>query len=76
MNQRLGAAATDSRRTDGGAADRPRARSRDNLLLSDDFGEENCCPGRCLGYVTHTLSAVWPGLDIRLADKLVVKNVG
>uniref|UniRef100_A0A8D3CTN7 Transient receptor potential cation channel subfamily C member 6 n=1 Tax=Scophthalmus maximus TaxID=52904 RepID=A0A8D3CTN7_SCOMX len=29
----------------------PRARSRDNLLMCDDFGEENCCPGRCLGYI-------------------------
>ncbi|KAI3373655.1 hypothetical protein L3Q82_022248 [Scortum barcoo] len=27
----------------------PRARSRDNLLAYDDFGEENCCSGRCLG---------------------------
>lgn len=73
MNQRLAAATTDSPRTVGGAADSPRARSRDNLLLSDDFGEENCCSGRCLGYVTHT---VWSGFDKRLADELVMKNVG
>uniref|UniRef100_A0A1A8ADJ9 Transient receptor potential cation channel, subfamily C, member 6a n=1 Tax=Nothobranchius furzeri TaxID=105023 RepID=A0A1A8ADJ9_NOTFU len=26
-----------------------RARSRDNLLSYDDFGEEFCCAGRCLG---------------------------
>ncbi|KAG7466561.1 short transient receptor potential channel 3-like [Solea senegalensis] len=28
----------------------PRARSRDNLLMFDDFGDENCCPGRCLSH--------------------------
>lgn len=76
MNQRLAAGATDSLRTVGGAADSPRARSRDNLLLSDDFGEENCCSGRFLGYVTHALSAVFLGFDSRLADELVMKNVG
>ncbi|XP_056141340.1 short transient receptor potential channel 6a [Lampris incognitus] len=27
-----------------------RVRSRDNLLTCDDFGEENCCPGHCLGH--------------------------
>lgn len=32
-------------------SDSPKARSRDNLLMCDDFGEENCCSGRCLGYV-------------------------
>ncbi|XP_042355964.1 LOW QUALITY PROTEIN: short transient receptor potential channel 6a [Plectropomus leopardus] len=33
-----------------GYSDSPRARSRDNLLVYDDFGEENCCSGRCLGH--------------------------
>ncbi|CAK6953865.1 short transient receptor potential channel 6a [Scomber scombrus] len=33
-----------------GYIDSPRARSRDNLLMYDDFGEENCCSGRCLGH--------------------------
>ncbi|XP_060910857.1 short transient receptor potential channel 6a [Labrus mixtus] len=28
----------------------PRARSRDNLLMYDDFGEESCFTGRCLGH--------------------------
>ncbi|XP_029303996.1 short transient receptor potential channel 6a isoform X2 [Cottoperca gobio] len=32
-----------------GRTDSPRAWSRDNLLMCDDFGEENCCSGRCLG---------------------------
>lgn len=32
-----------------GYSDSPRARSRDNLLMYDDFGEETCCSGRCLG---------------------------
>ncbi|XP_014900486.1 short transient receptor potential channel 6a [Poecilia latipinna] len=32
-----------------GDTDRSRARSRDNLLLYDDFGEEYCCAGQCLG---------------------------
>ncbi|MEQ2231844.1 hypothetical protein ILYODFUR_004838 [Ilyodon furcidens] len=32
-----------------GNADRTGARSRDNLLLYDDFGEEYCCAGQCLG---------------------------
>ncbi|KAI4814174.1 hypothetical protein KUCAC02_003380 [Chaenocephalus aceratus] len=30
-------------------SDSPRVRSRDNLLVCEDFGEENCCSGRCLG---------------------------
>ncbi|XP_047463495.1 short transient receptor potential channel 6a [Mugil cephalus] len=34
----------------GGCTDSPRARSRDNLLMYDDFGEEYCCTGRCLGH--------------------------
>ncbi|CAI5643592.1 short transient receptor potential channel 6a isoform X1 [Oreochromis niloticus] len=33
-----------------GYSDSPRARSRDNLLMYDDFGEETCCSGRCLGH--------------------------
>ncbi|XP_008276990.1 short transient receptor potential channel 6a [Stegastes partitus] len=33
-----------------GYADSPRARSRDNLLMCDDLGEEYCCSGRCLGH--------------------------
>ncbi|XP_045895202.1 short transient receptor potential channel 6a isoform X1 [Micropterus dolomieu] len=33
-----------------GYTDSPRARSRDNLLMYDDFGEENCCSGRCLSH--------------------------
>ncbi|XP_068188253.1 short transient receptor potential channel 6a isoform X2 [Antennarius striatus] len=32
-----------------GFTDSPRGQSRDNLLMFDDFGEENCCTGRCLG---------------------------
>ncbi|XP_024921725.1 short transient receptor potential channel 6a isoform X2 [Cynoglossus semilaevis] len=32
----------------GVRANGPRARSRDNLLTYDEFGEENCCSGRCL----------------------------
>ncbi|TWW74718.1 Short transient receptor potential channel 6 [Takifugu flavidus] len=38
-----------SNRPPAGYSDSPRARSRDNLLMCDDFGEENCCSGRCLG---------------------------
>uniref|UniRef100_A0A8C5D8T0 Short transient receptor potential channel 6-like n=1 Tax=Gouania willdenowi TaxID=441366 RepID=A0A8C5D8T0_GOUWI len=38
--------------------DSPRARSRDNLLACDDFGEEYCCSGRCLGQLMARLSAV------------------
>ncbi|MEQ2159002.1 hypothetical protein GOODEAATRI_017999 [Goodea atripinnis] len=44
-----------------GNADRTGARSRDNLLLYDDFGEEYCCAGQCLGsdrQLTARLSAV------------------
>ncbi|XP_072231484.1 short transient receptor potential channel 6a [Leuresthes tenuis] len=33
-----------------GDTDNPRARSRDNLLMYDDFVEEYGCPGRCLGH--------------------------
>ncbi|KAM8835040.1 short transient receptor potential channel 6a [Synchiropus picturatus] len=33
-------------------ADSPRDRSRDNLLMYDDFSEENSCPGRCLSHWT------------------------
>ncbi|XP_044079292.1 short transient receptor potential channel 6a isoform X3 [Siniperca chuatsi] len=40
-----------------GSTDSPRARSRDNLLMYDDFGEENCCPGRCLGF-SHDVTPV------------------
>ncbi|XP_075887534.1 short transient receptor potential channel 6a [Nelusetta ayraudi] len=61
MNQRLAAAPADSRRAVGGTGDSPKARSRDNLLLSDDFGEENCCSGRCLGHSSserHLLARV------------------
>uniref|UniRef100_A0A8C5FZP9 Short transient receptor potential channel 6-like n=1 Tax=Gouania willdenowi TaxID=441366 RepID=A0A8C5FZP9_GOUWI len=37
--------------------DSPRARSRDNLLACDDFGEEYCCSGRCLGGSERQLMA-------------------
>nr|XP_046266380.1 short transient receptor potential channel 6a isoform X1 [Scatophagus argus] len=47
MNHRLPAVHHDSQH--GGYTDSPRARSRDNLLMYDDFGEENCCSARCLG---------------------------
>uniref|UniRef100_A0A3B5MRV5 Transient receptor potential cation channel, subfamily C, member 6a n=1 Tax=Xiphophorus couchianus TaxID=32473 RepID=A0A3B5MRV5_9TELE len=40
-----------------GDTDRSRVRSRDNLLLYDDFGEEYCCAGQCLGSLTARLSA-------------------
>uniref|UniRef100_A0A147AR03 Short transient receptor potential channel 6 n=1 Tax=Fundulus heteroclitus TaxID=8078 RepID=A0A147AR03_FUNHE len=47
MNHRpLGA---DRCRPAAGDADRSGARSRDNLLLYDDFREEFCCAGQCLG---------------------------
>uniref|UniRef100_A0A3B4TI32 Transient receptor potential cation channel, subfamily C, member 6a n=1 Tax=Seriola dumerili TaxID=41447 RepID=A0A3B4TI32_SERDU len=48
MNHRPLAAHHNSRTA--GYNNSPRARSRDNLLMYDDFGEENCCPGRCLGH--------------------------
>ncbi|XP_070838820.1 short transient receptor potential channel 6a [Chaetodon trifascialis] len=48
MNHRLPAVHHNSR--PAGYTDSPRARSRDNLLMYDDFGEESCCPGRCLGH--------------------------
>ncbi|XP_040907234.1 short transient receptor potential channel 6a isoform X2 [Toxotes jaculatrix] len=41
----------------GGYTNSPRARSRDNLLMYDDFGEENCCTGRCLGSSERQLMA-------------------
>uniref|UniRef100_A0A3B3VC16 Transient receptor potential cation channel, subfamily C, member 6a n=1 Tax=Poecilia latipinna TaxID=48699 RepID=A0A3B3VC16_9TELE len=40
-----------------GDTDRSRARSRDNLLLYDDFGEEYCCAGQCLGSADRSLTA-------------------
>uniref|UniRef100_A0A3B4ZY13 Short transient receptor potential channel 3-like n=1 Tax=Stegastes partitus TaxID=144197 RepID=A0A3B4ZY13_9TELE len=40
-----------------GYADSPRARSRDNLLMCDDLGEEYCCSGRCLGSSERQLMA-------------------
>uniref|UniRef100_A0A3B4YG22 Transient receptor potential cation channel, subfamily C, member 6a n=1 Tax=Seriola lalandi dorsalis TaxID=1841481 RepID=A0A3B4YG22_SERLL len=55
MNHRPLAAHHNSRTA--GYNDSPRARSRDNLLIYDDFGEENCCPGRCLGQLTARLTA-------------------
>ncbi|XP_035522611.1 short transient receptor potential channel 6a isoform X2 [Morone saxatilis] len=48
MNHRLPEVHHNSRPV--GYTDSPRARSRDNLLMYDDFGEENCCSGRCLGH--------------------------
>uniref|UniRef100_A0A3Q0R401 Transient receptor potential cation channel, subfamily C, member 6a n=1 Tax=Amphilophus citrinellus TaxID=61819 RepID=A0A3Q0R401_AMPCI len=48
MNHRPLAAHRTSRTV--GYIDSPRARSRDNLLMYDDFGEETCCSGRCLGH--------------------------
>ncbi|KAM3869178.1 short transient receptor potential channel 6a [Diretmus argenteus] len=48
MNHRQTAAHNDGSPTCN--ANNRRARSRDNLLMYDDFGEENCCPGRCLGH--------------------------
>ncbi|XP_018547497.1 short transient receptor potential channel 6a isoform X1 [Lates calcarifer] len=48
MNHRPSAVHHNSRPV--GYTNSPRARSRDNLLMYDDFGEENCCPGRCLGH--------------------------
>uniref|UniRef100_A0AAQ4PJ99 Transient receptor potential cation channel subfamily C member 6 n=1 Tax=Gasterosteus aculeatus aculeatus TaxID=481459 RepID=A0AAQ4PJ99_GASAC len=47
MNHRQTAPHHNSR--PAGRTNCPRARSRDNLLLCNDLGEENCCSGRCLG---------------------------
>ncbi|XP_010791805.1 short transient receptor potential channel 6a isoform X3 [Notothenia coriiceps] len=41
-------------------SDSPRARSRDNLLVCEDFGEENCCSGRCLGHSSSERQLVAP----------------
>ncbi|XP_029924653.1 short transient receptor potential channel 6a [Myripristis murdjan] len=51
MNHRAAAAAQNNSLPTGYTSSR-RARSRDNLLMYDDFGEENCCPGRCLSHGT------------------------
>ncbi|XP_041864348.1 short transient receptor potential channel 6a isoform X2 [Melanotaenia boesemani] len=49
MNHRPLPTVRNSRPT--GDTDSPKtSRSRDNLLMYDDFGEEYCCPGRCLGH--------------------------
>ncbi|KAM9728926.1 short transient receptor potential channel 6a isoform 2-T2 [Menidia menidia] len=48
MNHRPLAAHRSSR--PAGSMDNPRARSRDNLLMYDEFGDEFGCAGRCLGH--------------------------
>ncbi|XP_068600212.1 short transient receptor potential channel 6a [Brachionichthys hirsutus] len=40
-----------------GFTNAPGGCSRDNLLMFDDFGEENCCTGRCLGSSERQLLA-------------------
>ncbi|XP_071378035.1 short transient receptor potential channel 6a [Centroberyx affinis] len=49
MNHRHTAANNNSLPT-GYTNNNRRVGSHDNLLMYDDFGEENCCPGHCLGH--------------------------
>ncbi|TMS14633.1 Short transient receptor potential channel 6 [Larimichthys crocea] len=68
MNHRLPAVHHNSR--PAGFTNSPRARSRDNLLTYDDFGEENCCSGRCLGHSSSDRQILAPLSNVKRRQAL------